>query len=200
MFQKTNTAPAAHKPTTNVRSFPELLEKSRIYRGFRWLSQVCSLPNDWVSFAMFAIVLSLLCGGLILHIQLSSQILRMRLEIGQMQIAYDQIEHQNSELIWQISRYTSLNDLHQRAEALGYAPSTQQYYVAAQDIRSTQWFASAPSDAEPRTVASLTTPTAADPAPPIEFSDAAPKSPEWTVRVQQRMADIGAWLQRPWQH
>lgn len=194
------------RPAPGVVSIsPE--KQAQIRRWRQWLSQVLSLPADWISFSMFLIVLAVLSGGLMLHIHLSAQIYQTQLEIVQLESVYDEVAHQNTELIWQIGQFTSLNTIYRRAESTGYVRSTQQYYVDAASLHPsvTDGYAATGLAAEP---AAVTTVAAALQAQNASGSTAAPASsllnnsshpPVWAVRMQQRMANAASRVQSWWQ-
>lgn len=216
MLQKPNTT-TKQSATLQEALTPDALslgaaEQAQIRRWLQWLNQALSLPGDWISFAMFAMVLAVLGTGLMLHIHLSSQIYRTQLEIGEMEIVYDRVAHQNTELIWQISQFTSLNSVRQRAEAMGYAPATQQYYVAESSVQAPRAFAvAAPEVPSTGTGSAETAPesqmallqanvnTVAASSASLNAQINSSQSPVWTVRMQQRMAHMGQWVQSWWQ-
>lgn len=192
-------------------------QHAEMRRWLRWLTQALSLPSDWVSFTLFAIVVAVLSGGLILHIHLSAQIYQTQLEIDQLALVHDEIAHQNTELIWQISQFTSLNTIYRRAEAMGYIPATQQYYVSQSSVPTPgEITLAAPQAAVTNAAPGTQTlpPSAAGTTGNTITGDTLPDqttlvahdllmgnshAPAWPVRVQQRMARVGSWMQSWWQ-
>src|SRR5690606_21827998 len=67
--------------------------------------------------------------GMTLHISLSAEILQAEVRVYELQSEYERIGQQNSELIWQIARESSLERLQHRVAGLGYAPITEREYV-----------------------------------------------------------------------
>lgn len=108
-----------------------ILADTALGRLWQSLSQLLRLPNDLVSFLLFLMVLSVLCGGLFLHIHLSAQIMQARIDIADQQALFEAIEQKNSEIAWQINQSSSLNNVKQRAVALGYVDMPDHQYIGA---------------------------------------------------------------------
>lgn len=111
-----------------------ILADTAVGRLWQSLTQLLRLPNDFLSFLLFLMVLSVLCGGLILHIHLSSQIFQAHIQIDNQQAVFDSIEQQNSEIVWQINQSVSLNKIRQRAAALGYVDMPDHQFIGSRQL------------------------------------------------------------------
>ena len=111
-----------------------ILADTALGRLWQALSQFLHLPNDLVSFLLFLTVLSVLCGGLFLHIHLSARIMQTRISIGDQRTIFEAIEQKNSEIVWQINQATSLDVVKQRAAALGYVDMPDHQYIGATQV------------------------------------------------------------------
>jgi hypothetical protein len=99
----------------------------------RWhvLTQTLRLPDNLQSFLLFTLVVMIICGGLTLHLQLSTTILQDRFRLEKLQAEEQAIKEQSSNLVWAIVQETELNKVKVRATALGYQPALQRNYIFA---------------------------------------------------------------------
>ena len=114
-------------------------------RFWQSLTNLLRLPNDLISFLLFLSVLTALCGGLILHIHLSSRVLQTRFDIAEKRALFNTIKQQNSEIVWQINQSSSLDKVKQRAVALGYVEMPEHQYIGAVQLDPV-WAVGAPSE------------------------------------------------------
>jgi hypothetical protein len=71
----------------------------------------------------------LVCGGLVLHLQLSTIILQDTIALRRLQAEEQVIQKENANLVWAIAQETDLNRVMTRATELGYEPAFQRNYV-----------------------------------------------------------------------
>jgi len=102
-----------------------------LWRRDQWrlLAQTLRLPDTWQSFLLFTLAILLVCGGLILHLQLSATILQDTIALRQLQAEEGVIQKENANLVWAIAQETDLNRVQTRATELGYEPAFQRNYV-----------------------------------------------------------------------
>ncbi len=96
---------------------------------WRLLAQTLRLPDTWQSFLLFTLAIGLVCGGLILHLQLSTIILQNTIALRQLQAEEQVVQKENANLVWEIAQETDLNRVKTRATELGYEPAFQRNYV-----------------------------------------------------------------------
>ncbi|MBV7330077.1 hypothetical protein KFU94_17890 [Chloroflexi bacterium TSY] len=111
-----------------------MLKQTKIGQSFRSLRQMLWLPDELSSFMLFMVVLTLLSLALLLHIQLSVQILETRSELDQLQRQHAKIEQENAELIWRMNQNTSLDHVRQRALILGFVPIQTHHFLPVADL------------------------------------------------------------------
>ena len=174
-------------PSTSTAEIADTLQRSFGERawerpGWRAWPKLLPLPGTWQQYLLACAALTVVLGGLLLHVLLSVQIARADFQLRQLRDAYARVERQNSELVYQIAQRSSLAQMAQLAAAQGYAPATGRTYA----VRSSDILADAVSSAGSSASASLpqTPPTAADAA------GAAP--PAWLGQVGQWWADTSA--------
>jgi len=96
---------------------------------WRLLAQTLRLPDTWQSFLLFTLAIVVVCGGLVLHLQLSTTILQDTIALRQLQAEEGVIQKENANLVWAIAQETDLNRVKTRATELGYEPAFQRNYV-----------------------------------------------------------------------
>lgn len=96
---------------------------------WRLLAQTLRLPDTWQSFLLFTGAIVLVCGGLTLHLQLSTTILQDKIALQQLQDEEQVIQKENANLVWAIAQATDLNSVKRRATELGYETALQRNYV-----------------------------------------------------------------------
>ena len=69
--------------------------------------------------------------GMTMQIMLSIQIWQTTAKVEDLKVQYQSIEQQNTALVWEIAQKSTLETVHQRAEALGYNVALNRYYVPA---------------------------------------------------------------------
>lgn len=90
---------------------------------------------------VFMVILTLICLALLLHVQLSVQILETRAELSRLQEQHAQIERENAELIWRMNQKSSLNHVKQRALTLGFVPTQTHHYLPVADLIDNSYLA-----------------------------------------------------------
>lgn len=106
-------------------SLHQTLTEGRLRR----LEQQIGLPTTFGGFLLLALAVALVCGGMALLVITSVQTYRARQHIAGLERTYQAIERQNAELVWQIAQHTTLEQVRQRALALGYQPPAGRHFV-----------------------------------------------------------------------
>ncbi|RIK43141.1 MAG: hypothetical protein DCC55_06575 [Chloroflexi bacterium] len=106
-------------------SLQQTLAKGRLRR----LEQQIGLPATFSGFLLFALAVTILCACMALLVITSVQTYQARQQIAALERRYREVEQQNAELVWQIAQHTSLEQVRQRALALGYEAPAFRHFV-----------------------------------------------------------------------
>jgi hypothetical protein len=109
---------------------PQTLSGAKIWK-LRTLGLTITLPNNPRSFLLFLLGLSVVCIGMTMQIMLSIQIWQTTARIDKLKAEYQAIEQQNTAIVWEIAQKSTLESVHQRAQALGYKVVPDRYYILA---------------------------------------------------------------------
>lgn len=99
------------------------------YGSWQLLAHTLRLPDTARAFLLFLLTITVICGGLVLHLLLAINILESRIELQQLDVEYRTIRRESTTLIWAISQETTLPRMQERALAAGYAPVFERRYV-----------------------------------------------------------------------
>ncbi|MBX3012841.1 MAG: hypothetical protein KF832_15105 [Caldilineaceae bacterium] len=127
MLQNRTITSSIASPVTS--EWPASVRRARLPQQWHILRDTLRLPNSWRSFVLFTCGVAVICAGMFLHLQISTQILQDKMQLSSLQAAELAVEEENSNLVWAIAQETELNKVHERAIALGYQPSLQREYV-----------------------------------------------------------------------
>lgn len=129
----------SHQSTTKNMANSSAIP-GRFRQTMQALDQNIWLPDSPATFAFYIVAITVLCGGLFLHINLSAQITQTHFDIASIEGKYYEIERESAEIVSQIAIATSMFDIYGRATALGYVPVTDRNknFVAATDIQIPQ--------------------------------------------------------------
>jgi cell division protein FtsL len=106
-------------------SLQQTLTEGRLRR----LEQQIGLPTTFAGFLVLALAVALVCGGMALLVVTSVQTYQARQQLASLERTYQAIERQNAELVWQIAQHTNLEQVRQRALALGYQPPAERHFA-----------------------------------------------------------------------
>lgn len=95
----------------------------------RQLGDLLPMPSTWQQYLLACIGLTVVLGGMLLHVLLSVQIAAADFELRQLRAESAAIERRNSELVYQIAQRSSLAQMATLAAAQGYVPATSRTYV-----------------------------------------------------------------------
>ncbi len=99
------------------------------YGSWQLLARTLRLPDTARAFVLFLLAITVICGGLVLHLLLAINILESRIELQQLDVEYRTIRRESTTLIWAISQETTLSRMQERALAAGYEPVFERRYV-----------------------------------------------------------------------
>ena len=165
------------------------------------LGGLLQLPTTLQGYLVFTFCLLILAFTMVLHVTLSAEIMRLDEKLIALKSDYEATEHKNAGLIYEIARYSSLQDVNRKALLAGYVPADNFKYVVER----------------PEVVDALNNPTAtnltpqylilgndpaAQAAQPVAQDQAPGESPAesgfWSYfrweSVRAALAETGAWL------
>lgn len=108
-----------------AETFRERLQHEQIAT----LRRAFALPSTLGGFLLFALGLAIICSGLAVQVLLSAQIRQVEVENAAIRADLERIGQQNTELMWQIARVSSLEAVRQRALEIGFQPVEEPVYV-----------------------------------------------------------------------
>ncbi|MBK8047381.1 MAG: hypothetical protein IPK16_09840 [Anaerolineales bacterium] len=97
--------------------------------GLQALRHTLQLPTTWQQYVLLLVTLLLILAGMSMHILLTVQIAEAEYQVYLLKTQYEQIERQNSELIYQISMHSSLEQMASAAQFQGYKPAMSRTYI-----------------------------------------------------------------------
>jgi len=97
----------------------------------RWraIAEEVALPETRRGYLLFVLSLLVLAGAMAIHIMLSADIMRLQVQLTELQGQQARIERQNANLLWEASRNMTLQELHASAVETGYQPIAERVYV-----------------------------------------------------------------------
>lgn len=122
-----STLPPAIAPAISPTSGEHASSISRA----RWMRMVgmLRLPSTLRGYVAFLASLLVLAFTMTLHIMLSAEIMRLNVQLYDLESEYARVERYNANIVWNVSEHSSLVDLHSEALAAGYVNSIPTEYV-----------------------------------------------------------------------
>ncbi len=108
---------------------PQDLSRLTILRGLLRLDDIVPLPQTLRGYLVFLLALIVVSSLGILQVWTSLQVAQGRSELATLHIQHSLIEQQNAELLWQISQYTTLEQVQIRAIQLNFHPALKRKYI-----------------------------------------------------------------------
>lgn len=99
------------------------------YGTWQLMAHTLRLPDTLHAFLLFLMAVTVICGGLILHLLLAISILESQIELHRLDAEYRAIRRESTTLIWAISQETTLDRMQARALEAGYEPTFERRYV-----------------------------------------------------------------------
>ncbi len=87
------------------------------------------LPSTLRGYTAFLASLLVLAFTMTLHIMLSAEIMRLNVQLYELQSEYARVERYNANIVWTVSEHSSLVDLHSEALTAGYVNTIPTEYV-----------------------------------------------------------------------
>ena len=100
----------------------------------RSLQESLPLPVTWQQYMLLLAIVSIIVGGMALHVLLSLQIAEARLQVRLLRVEYERIERDNSEVVYQIAMRSSLSQIEALATAQGFGPATGRILVPRTEL------------------------------------------------------------------
>ena len=91
--------------------------------------RILAMPLDRTALLWWGLILSLFAAGAGMHIWMSIQIAQSEQSLIQLNQEHAKIELVNAEFMWQISEYTNLTSVQNRAEGLGFRLDFENRYM-----------------------------------------------------------------------
>jgi len=113
-----------------TESLQQTLSPERL-RTLKALGISIPLPSSLRHFLFFVLAVGLVCTAMTMQILLSIQIWQTTAKVERLKAEYRTIEQQNTALVWEIAQKSTLENVQQRAAALGYSVALNRHYVAA---------------------------------------------------------------------
>ncbi len=102
------------------------------------LGGILQLPSTLQGYLVFTFCLLILSFTMVLHVTLSAEIMRLDERLALLKSDYEATEHRNAGLIYEISRYSSLQEVNKAAITAGYLPAKEyKYVVEREDVVAT---------------------------------------------------------------
>ncbi len=117
-----------------TESLQQTLSPERL-RTLKALGISIPLPSNLRHFIFFVLAVGLVCTAMTMQILLSIQIWQTTAKVERLKAEYRKIEQQNTALVWEIAQKSTLENVQQRANALGYSIALNRHYVAAPQPR-----------------------------------------------------------------
>lgn len=97
----------------------------------RWrrLERTLQLPTTAQGYAVFVGCLLILAFTMVLHITLSAEIMRMEVQVFDLQKEYARIQQANANIVWKIANFSALQDMDAHAADLDYTSEVPVKYV-----------------------------------------------------------------------
>ncbi|MEM7126459.1 MAG: hypothetical protein AAF702_09050 [Chloroflexota bacterium] len=89
------------------------------------------LPNSIHTFIRLFIVIIVIGAGLLVNIYISSQILAAKVTQQELEAQYQEIQRTNSQIVWEISHHSSIEQVQQRSDFLGFIAKPDRSYAVA---------------------------------------------------------------------
>ncbi|RME61329.1 MAG: hypothetical protein D6790_07980 [Caldilineae bacterium] len=106
-------------------------ERTSLLQGLGRLERRLPLPRTWREYLAWLMVMGLLTALAGLQVSTALRVQKTRIEIQALRMEYESIQRQNAQLLWEISQHTNLEQVAQRAEALGFRPTLQRKFLGA---------------------------------------------------------------------
>jgi hypothetical protein len=98
----------------------------------RWrqrVSRAFPMPKSFRDFARYLLAMSIIAAFAFLHIWTAMKITETKMELQQIRSGHIRLQRENAEMLWQLSQYTNLDQLYNRAANLGFRETVTRRYI-----------------------------------------------------------------------
>lgn len=176
-----------------TESLQQTLSPERL-RTLKALGISIPLPSSLRHFLFFVLAVSLVCTAMTMQILLSIQIWQTTAKVERLKAEYRTIEQQNTALVWEIAQKSTLENVQQRAAALGYSVALNRHYIAAPQLHALASLERSTTAATAVVAADQTTQAALQ----VGTADLAPET-GFLKRLQGAGQAVTQWWQAQWQ-
>ncbi len=173
-------------PTSVSTEISDSLQQTFSRRRLEALQEMLWLPENYQQYLLLLAGVLAIGLGMMAHIWLNVQIAEERLLLSQLQTQRQQIERENSEVIFAIANLATLAQVEEAALQQGFRPATERVYVQRGATAATAATASETVAASPALAAAQ---------PPLTASDDAANS-DFIEAVGRGLGAAGEWLQQ----
>jgi hypothetical protein len=131
-------------PTVVPTDISDSLQRTLDRRWSDVLQEILWLPDNYRQYLIVLVVSLAIGAGMMMQVWLSMQIAEQRYLLRELTEKRQQIERENSEIVYAIANTTSLRQIEQSALAQGYRPTINRKYIRRDELA----VSSAPSIAE----------------------------------------------------
>jgi hypothetical protein len=89
------------------------------------------LPSSLQGYLFFLTCLLILAFTMVLHVLLSAEIMRLDVKLENLRETHARIEQRNAGILWEVSQYSTLSEVYEKAKKLGFVPVTNIEFVPA---------------------------------------------------------------------
>lgn len=102
------------------------------------IARLFQLPTSFQGYLVFLFCLLVLAFTMVLHVTLSAEIMRLNVQLYDLQAENQKIERHNANQIWQIAQRSSLADAYKTATEQGYTSTLEEKYVVREESQLPQ--------------------------------------------------------------
>jgi hypothetical protein len=125
--------------TTIPQSIADSLEpRARAWSTERWrrLAESVYVPETPRAYALLVLGLLVLAGTMAIHVLLSAELMRLQLQLNDVNDKIAQVQRLNDNLVYQIADHSALDAVHAAALEQGYVPMEKPAYVVRERAAS----------------------------------------------------------------
>jgi hypothetical protein len=135
MLNRTSLNRTSLQPAALPQSFASGMDESPPLTGSRAdrksFFRTLRLPSSLQGYLFFLTCLLILAFTMVLHVLLSAEIMRLDVKLESMREAHARIERRNAGILWEVSQYSTLSEVYEKAKKLGFEPVTNIEFVPA---------------------------------------------------------------------
>jgi hypothetical protein len=121
-------------PTVVSTDISDSLQRTFNRHWSDMLQETLWLPENYRQYLIVLVVSLTIGAGMMTHVWLSVQIAEQRYLLRELTEKHQQIERENSEIVYAIANTTSLRQIEQSALAQGYRPTINRKYIRRDEL------------------------------------------------------------------